>query len=129
MTEFSEKGVTVGDVFISYDEIDKARNNFRFANHVLVTLEQGYGRDDYVDKFIMDKDQWTEEKRKLLKHGQVYVGEIAGKHSEVIFFPDQPGAIKEEFDLKAIVDYFNISGWGDHDMYVLERLEEDYEGD
>lgn len=129
MTEFTKDGIKVGDIFISYQDIDKERNKFRFANHVLVTLKQGYARDDYVDKFIMDKDEWAEAKRKLLQHGDLYIGEIAGKHSEVIFYPHVKGAITEEFDLNEIVSFFDISGWGDYDMYALERLEEDYEGD
>lgn len=129
MIEYNAEGMVVDGTLIPYTAIDQQRNRFRFSNHVLVTLTQQYGRDWYTDEFIMPKDEWATIKAKLLDHGSLYIGEIAGKHSEVIFYPDSKDAIKEEFDLDKIVSYFNVSGWGDEDMCVRERLDEDYEGE
>lgn len=129
MVDYTEQGLVVDGELITYEAIDKERNKFRFANHVLVTMTQQYSRDDYVDQFIMDKDSWAKIKARLLDHGDLYIGEIAGKHSEVIFYPEAKGAIKEEFDLDKIVSYFEVSGWGDEDMNVRECLDEAYEGD
>ena len=128
MLRYDDKGLYYpgpkGTDFVSWEEIDRERNKIRFADHVLVTLTQGYARDDYVDTFIMPKDEWAEIKAKMLEHGEVYIGEIAGKHSEVVFYPTGKNAIREEFDLEKIAKFFAVSGWGHEDMEVRERLEE-----
>lgn len=124
MIEYTAEGMVVDGTLIPYKTIDAERNKFRFADHVLVTLSQGYSRDVYVDQFIIPKDEWAEIKAKLLDHGDLYIGEIAGKHSEVVFYPSDKGAIKEEFDIDKIAQYFERSGWGNEDMEVRERLEE-----
>jgi hypothetical protein len=100
-----------GDQDIPWEEIDRFRNQIRFANSVLVTLSFQYSRTYFDEKYLYDKDEWAELKARML-HKEIYLGEIAGKHSDVTYFV-QPGSITENTKLVDIIEFHNRYGFQD----------------
>jgi hypothetical protein len=108
---YTKEGMKIieGDQEIPWEEIDKFRNQIRFANSILVTFSFSYGRaNDYEEKYLFDKDEWAELKARML-HKEIYLGEIAGKHSDVTYHV-LPGSITENMKLKDIIDFHSMHG-------------------
>lgn len=109
--QYSADGMTINGELISWTEIDTGRNKLRFSNSVLVTIEFTYGRrgDDFEDNFIIDRDEWAALKAEMLGR-QIYFGEIAGKHSEVVIELEESD-IKETTDPIVIANFHAHNGW------------------
>ena len=111
--EYLEDGLYIsheddGDIIYheSWEEIEHKLLKHKLKDKILVHFNYSYGRHDYfVDSYIMDKDVWNELKAKIL-NTQIYLGEIAGRHSEVVYDVTEE-SIVEVTDINKIIN-FNI---------------------
>lgn len=119
----TEEGIVVaGTLQMTWDEIDAARNVFRFKNKVLVTMDFSYSRTDFTDARIYERNEW--EKIKTNLDGiSGYHFDFAGKHSEASISLDDV-TIKEETDHSKIVEFFNLHGWGYEELNIIWAIKE-----
>ena len=111
---YSEKGLKLLDngLELSWEEIDSFRNRIRFKDSILVTFKFRYGRaNDYKEKYLLNKTAWELLKKRMLDK-QIYFGEIAGKHSEVIYQVTEDSIIEND-NLEDVIRFHNIYGMQD----------------
>ena len=111
---YSDKGMKILDtgLELSWEEIDKYRNQIRFVEYVLVTFKFSYGRANYYnEKYLLTKKEWADLKVRMIDN-QIYFGEIAGKHSEVIYNVSED-SITENDRLEDIIKFHAANGMQD----------------
>lgn len=116
--KYTENGMVINGSLIPWTVIDEERNKIRFANSVLVTMSFRYGREEYSDKFIMNKEEWEVLKAQMLGT-TVELYEFAGKHSEVDLEITE-GLITEETDLDVIVAFHENYGFSSNDVNIVD---------
>lgn len=112
---FNEHGVTVGDITVPWSEIENYQTDQAIQSYILVKLETQYARDEYYNHFLIKKNEW-EDFAKLLKDNNVTttcLGEIAGKHSNVTFYWDDPSSVQVIEDKQAIRKFYNRHNYHD----------------
>jgi hypothetical protein len=131
--QYTEAGVTIGDTFLSWEDLDAERNKFRFANSVLVKVGFSYGRvTEIEDAQIYDKAEWKKIKT-ALEGKSAWFSEFAGKYSEVSLDFWSTVSVEETTDLEAIVEFHRLHGFYQHDLGIvsgaIEQLQENGELD
>ena len=118
---YNEDGVKFDEKFVSWDELENARDQFKFANSVLVKLSFRYGRvTEIEDQGIYDRDEWAKIKTALSGRTAWY-SDFAGKHSEttVDFFDPSSVTLEEITDLKTIIDFNQRHGMSNNDLDMI----------
>jgi hypothetical protein len=117
---YTATGVQFGDQYVSWDALEAERNKFRFSNSVLVTISFGYGRQDFTDVEIYDKDIWDKLKTNL-DGLTVFFSDFAGKHSQIDLDLWTGVKIQETDDLAAIMDFHGTNGFYAHDLSIVQN--------
>jgi hypothetical protein len=119
---FSEEGLNIaGSLVMTWEEIDKERNAFRFANSVLVKVGFTYGRvSDIEDQTIYDRDEWAKIKA-ALEGTTAYFCDFAGKYSqaEIEFWSNVD--LEEITDLEEIIAFHRIYGFSNCDLGMISE--------
>jgi hypothetical protein len=118
----TEEGIEVAGILaMTWEEVDKQRNFFRFRKSVLVKINFRYGRvAEIEDCQIYDKEEWAKIYNALSGHSACYT-DFAGKHSEVTLdFWDTVG-LEEITDLDQIIDFHSRQGFYAHDLGIVEE--------
>jgi hypothetical protein len=117
---FSEKGLLIaGQLVATWEEIDKERNAFRFANSVLVKVGFRYGRvSEIEDQVIYDRDEWAKIKA-ALEGTTAFFCDFAGKHSQtdVEFWSNVD--LEEITDHEEIIAFHKIHGFSNCDLDII----------
>ena len=118
---YNKDGVRFGEEFISWDELENVRNQFKFSNSVLVKLSFRYGRvTDIEDAGIYDRDEWAKIKTALTGR-TAWFSDFAGKHSEtsVDFFDPTSVTLEEITDINEIMDFNSRYGMSNNDLDMI----------
>lgn len=123
---FKDSGILLDDgTHISYDEILFERVKIKYKDSVLVTFTAHYGRDTFISRQIMLKSEWEELKNRFEEDDEdelpknFYLGEIAGKHSEVYY---EWGNHEEEEDIQKIFKFSQNHGESSGDINILDVI-------
>lgn len=118
--KYVEQGVHFGDDgFVSWEQLEEARNAFRFHNSILIKVGFTYGRvSDIEDAQIYDKDKWAKIKAGL-EGTTAYYSDFAGKHSETSITFWENVDLKEITDIGEIVKFHKTHGFYTHDLDII----------
>lgn len=128
MITITENGIEMdGELKFTWEQVDAERNKFRFKNTVLVKVGFQYGRDDYYDEQLLDKDEWTEIKNQLAGKS-VWYHDFAGKHSAVNLNFWNNIQLREISDQFVINEFFHINGSHNQNMYIIDGAMDQLDG-
>lgn len=116
----AEEGIYVAGVLaMKWEEVDAARNVFRFKNKVLVKVGFSYSRGDWYDYSIFDKAEW-ENIKAVLNNKTAWYSDFAGKHSEagITFFEDLE--LEEITDLEKIIEFHAREGFSESNLDIIQ---------
>ena len=123
---FNDIGIILDDgTQISYDEILLERAKIKYKDSILVKFTAYYGRDSFIYKKIMLKSEWEELKNRFEEDDDeelprsFYLGELAGKHSEVYY---EWGNDEEESDIYKIFKFSLSHGESSGDVDILDVI-------
>lgn len=116
----TREGIEVaGALQLTWEEIDKRRNRFRFENSVLVKVGFSYGRvSDMYDYQIMDKDVWANIKE-VMTGKTAWFSDFAGKHSETSVTYWDNVVVEEITDQAAIIEFYDLHGYSDSNLKIV----------
>ena len=119
--QYTEAGIHFGGEFVLWEQVDAARNAFRFHNSVLVKVGFTYGRvSDIEDAEIFDKDEWAKIKAALTGTTAWY-SDFAGKHSETSITFWENVDLKEITELDKITKFHAANGLSSIDLGIIEQ--------
>lgn len=109
--EYVDDGMMIDGDLITWETISLEKTKRKYKDYILIKTETRYGRDYLTCNFIIEESKWKEIKEKIEKFDikKVCLGEVCGKHSEVMFYPNED--IKEEIsDLEEISKFLDNHG-------------------
>ena len=110
--------------YISWEDLQHKLYEQELSDKILVSFSYSYGRyEDFYDSYLMDKEYWENLKPSLLGK-DIYLGEIAGRHSEVIYNVTED-SINETTDIEKLINFKINYGISNCDADCLEYFEYD----
>lgn len=121
--QYSAEGMTIAGELVDWKTIDKARNEIRFMNSVLVKISFTYGRQEFHEEQIWDTVEWYNTKANIAGLSG-WFSEFAGKHSQVELHMFDGVNVEEITDLKEIVEFFDLYGHSNNTLDITQGVVE-----
>lgn len=114
------------NILVPWKEIREQSIRDEIEGCILVHFNYSYGRSSsWQDSYILDRKEWANLKSEMMGR-DVYMGEIAGKHSDVMV-TIKPSIITEIEDIKEISNFRNIYGFSDCEEGIIGYYENNKE--
>lgn len=108
----NESGVCFGDLVVPWKEIEDYQNSKAIEGQILVKLTARYGRDEVYNYQLMSQENWDNLLKEVKDNDidAVYLGEVLGKHSEVMFYWSSTKSVEVVTDRTEILKFYKIYG-------------------